>query len=231
MRPPPQIWVIPCTTRGCRFESGWGARFNSGTSDDQNLGEDEPHGRWRCGAAITAKTLKLSLHAACCHTLSRYMVFGDVWLTPTPSLASCQARARRHGGMIDICGMQLFAASTERRISSCTRFPGEPAWPKHCIGDVLMVPVLCRETPHIRSVMVSIHGHQIPAGFQKKTLSQDPRETTPASSGSKNKFTRCRTAAQLVTTTAATTFAALVKRIKHTLPPRGVPHHGAPHEA
>ena len=117
----PKIWVIPCTTRGCRFESGWGARFNSGTSDDQNLGEDEPHGRWRSGAATTAKTLKLSLHAACCHTLSRHLNFGDVHLTPTPSLASCQTRARIHDRMIDFCRMQLFAASTEPQLSSCTR--------------------------------------------------------------------------------------------------------------
>ena len=45
-----------------------------------------------------------------------------------------------------------------------------------------------------------------------------PRETTPASSGSKIKFTRRHTAAQLhtTTTTAGTAFAALVTHNKHT---------------
>ena len=124
----PKIWVIPSTIRGCRFESGWGARFNSGTSDDQNLGEDDPHGRWRCGAAMTAKTLKLSLHAACCHTLSRHQNFGDTYLTPTTTPTSCHPHVRSHAGGIYFCRMQFFAGSTEPQISSCARcFPTNPS--------------------------------------------------------------------------------------------------------
>ena len=89
---PPKIWVIPCTTRGCRFESGWEARFNSGTSDDQNLGEDEPHGRWRCSAAITARMPKIGL--ACC-LLPHAVTTSGFWrcashTTPPQSLSTKQ---------------------------------------------------------------------------------------------------------------------------------------------